>query len=177
MPCKYRSRRVSVYTWRRNCLQRCGGTWLRRDEPGGVHKNPLHPTHRAAPVPTQAQRCKQLEKGRNTQAGEKGHATTAASTSPRLIYKLSWKNQGKSKGRLWRNIKRWDVPPLLGYERLFQTTAVFYKADLKIGIFLLLREFVHFIFLLAKVLLLLFIPANPAEPPQHWGGEPESILA
>jgi len=38
---------------------------------------------------------------------------------------------------------------------------------LKIGIFLLPKEFVHFIFLLAKVLLLLFIPASPAEPPQR----------
>lgn len=63
------------------------------------------------------------------------------------------------------------------YEHLFQRTAVSCKADLKIGLFLLLREFIHFIFLLAKVLLFFYIPASPAELPQHRGGEPESILA
>lgn len=96
--------------------------------------------------------------------------------TPQLDWSTGW--TGKTKGeKVCRNSRQWDVPPQPSYEHLFQRTAVFYKADLKIGIFLLLRELVHFIFLLAKLLLVFYILASPAEPPQRWGGEAESILA
>lgn len=163
---------MSIYPRQPNSLQSCFGTWLEGNKLG---TSTGHPSTQC----TQHSQHQHKNKGTNSskRAETQGKRLCSHSHKPLSWIDLQAELERPKGKRLCRNSKQWDVPPQPSYEHLFQRTAVFYKADLKIGIFLLLREFVHFIFLLAKLLLFLYILASPAEPLQHWGGEPESILA